>query len=114
MDTEPSDAVTSPVMVRATVDFPAPFDPINATTPPARISNDTSNSARYGPYEAETCLTSSTEPLEARSPGAPGLAPAVAATPWLVMPTARDRRGALRGCPSPRRRSLRRSWRPRP
>ena len=47
--TEPSVAVTSPVIVRATVDFPAPFDPISATTAPAGTLNDTSKSARYGP-----------------------------------------------------------------
>ena len=47
--TEPSVAVTSPVMVRATVDLPAPFEPISATTPPAGTLNDTSKSARYGP-----------------------------------------------------------------
>ena len=47
--TEPSVAVTRPVMVRATVDLPAPFEPISATTPPAGMLNDTSKSARYGP-----------------------------------------------------------------
>ena len=47
--TEPSVAVTRPVIVRATVDLPAPFDPISATTPPAGTLNDTSKSARYGP-----------------------------------------------------------------
>ena len=32
--TWPDDAVTSPVTVRAMVDFPAPFEPTSATTPP--------------------------------------------------------------------------------
>ena len=48
-DTVPTVACTSPVMVRATVDLPAPFDPMSATTPPVGTLNDTSNSARYGP-----------------------------------------------------------------
>ena len=47
--TWPTDAVTSPVTVLATVDLPAPFDPTRATTPPVGTLKDTSKSARYGP-----------------------------------------------------------------
>ena len=42
----PVAAVTSPVIVRATVDLPAPFEPTNATMLPTGTLNETSKSAR--------------------------------------------------------------------
>ena len=45
----PVDAVTSPVTVLATVDFPAPLEPTRATMPLSGTRNDTSKRARYGP-----------------------------------------------------------------
>src|SRR5256885_15538096 len=68
--TAPLVGVTKPQATRATVVLPAPFDPTNATASPGSTLNETPNSARNGPYSADTSCSSRTAVTRAPRGGA--------------------------------------------
>src|SRR5256885_7724945 len=74
--TAPLVGATKPQATRATVVLPAPFDPTKATASPGSTRNETPNSARNGPYSADTSCSSSSavtrEPRDGSAERPPG------------------------------------------